>query len=145
MAGLLEMVNEESGRHDLYRLADELAMELDDLLPIVEAVELMGFATVSEGDIVLTPLGQAYADASILARKEMLAGRALRLPTIRWVYETLQADNDHRIAEKYFLEKLQAEFGDYAEAQLDTAINWGRYAELFEFDDDTDELYVQAQ
>lgn len=143
LAGLLETVNEESGRHDLYRLAEELTIELDDLLPVVEAAELMGFATVNEGDIVLTPLGQAYADASILARKEMLAGRALRLPTIRWIYEALQADPDHRIAEEYFLNKLQTEFGDYAESQLDTAINWGRYAELYEFDDDTDELYLQ--
>ncbi len=145
MAGLLEDVNEEGGRHDLYRVADELTLELDDLLPVVEAAELMGFATVDEGDIVLTPLGQAFADASILARKEILAGRALRLPTIRWIYNTLQSDPDHRLPEDYFLDRLQGEFGDYAQAQLDTAINWGRYAELFEFDDDTDELYLQEK
>jgi len=144
MAGLLERINEEGGRHDLYRLADELVMELDDLLPIVEAAELMGFVLVEQGDINLTPLGQAFADASILARKEMVAGRALRLPIIRWIYETLQADDNHRVAEEYFVEKLQADFGEYAQEQLDTAINWGRYAELFEFDDDTDELYLQS-
>lgn len=141
MAGLMETINEEGGRHDLYRMADDLVLELDDLLPVVEAAELMGFAIVDQGDIVLTPLGQAFADASILARKEMVAGRVLRLPTIRWIYETLQADDDGRVAEEYFVEKLQADFGEYAEHQLDTAINWGRYAELFEFDDDTDELY----
>ncbi len=145
MAGLLETINEEGGRHDLYRLADELAMELDDLLPVVEAAELTGFAVVDQGDIVLTPLGQAYADASILARKEMMAGRVLRLPIISWIYETLQADADHRVDEEYFLDRLQAEFGEYAEDQLDTAINWARYSELFEFDDDTDELYLPAQ
>jgi NitT/TauT family transport system ATP-binding protein len=118
-------------------------LELDDMLPVVEAAELMSFATVDQGDIVLTPLGQAFAEASILARKEIIAGRALRLPTIRWIYETLQQDEDHRVEEEYFVETLQAEFGDLAEGQLDTAINWGRYAELFAFDDDTDELYLE--
>jgi NitT/TauT family transport system ATP-binding protein len=143
MAGLMEKVNEESGRTDLYRLTENLQLELDDVLPVVEAAELLGFATVDQGDIVLTPLGQTFADASILARKEIMAGRVLRLPVIRWIYETLQADDDHRVAEEYFAEKLQTDFGEYAGEELDTAINWGRYAELFEFDDDTDELYLQ--
>ncbi len=143
MAGLMEKVNEESGRTDLYRLTEDLQLELDDVLPIVEAAELLGIATVDQGDIVLTPLGQTFADASILARKEIMAGRVLRLPVIRWIYQTLQSDDDHRVAEEYFAEKLQADFGEYAGEELDTAINWGRYAELFEFDDDTDELYLQ--
>jgi NitT/TauT family transport system ATP-binding protein len=143
MAGLLEKVNEESGRTDLYRLTEDLQLELDDVLPIVEAAELLGFATVDQGDIVLTPLGQTYADASILARKEIMAGRVLRLPVIGWIYETLQADDDGRLAEEYFAERLRSDFGEYAGEQLDTAINWGRYAELFEFDDNSDELYLQ--
>jgi NitT/TauT family transport system ATP-binding protein len=144
LAGLMDKLNEEGGRADLYRLADELHLELDDLLPIVEAAELLGFAHVQQGDITLTPLGQTFADASILARKEIVAGRILRQPTIRWIYETLQADDDRRVAEDYFLDKLRADFGDDAGAQLDTAINWARYAEVFAFDDDTDELYLES-
>lgn len=143
LAGLVERINLDGGRSDLYRLSEELKLELDDLLPVVEAGELLGYAVVDQGDIVLTPLGQTYADASILARKEITAGRVLRLPVIGWIYETLQADDDRRVAEEYLAEKLQADFGDYAGEQLDAAINWGRYAELFEFDDDTDELYLQ--
>lgn len=144
VAGLLEKVSEEGGRHDLYRLTEELTLELDDILPAVEAAELMSFALVDQGDIVLTPLGQTFAEASILTRKEIMAGRALRLPMIRWIYETLQQDDDHRIAEDYFLDKLRLDFGDYAGEQLDTAIDWGRYAELYAFDDDTDELYLES-
>jgi NitT/TauT family transport system ATP-binding protein len=43
----------------------------------------------------------------------------------------------------YFLDILRGSFGDRAEGQLDTAVNWGRYAELYAFDDDTDELYLE--
>jgi len=144
LAGLLERISEEGGRHDLYRMADDLAFELDDLLPVVETAEMMGFAQVEAGDIVLTPLGQTFADASILARKEIVAARALRLPTIRWILECLQRDDDHRVAEEYFRDVLAHEFGDYASEQLEIAIGWGRYAELFAFDDTTGELYLES-
>lgn len=143
LAGLLEKIAAEGGRQDLYRLSAELVMELDDMLPLVEAGGLLGLITVHEGDLVLTPLGQAYADASILTRKELLAGRILRLPMISWIYETLQEDDDQRVAEEYFLDTLRPEFADHAERELDVAISWGRYAELFSFDDDTDELYLE--
>jgi NitT/TauT family transport system ATP-binding protein len=144
LAGLLERVASEGGRHDLYRLTAELSMELDDVLPVVEAGELLGMITVQEGDLQLTPLGEVYADASILARKELLAGRVLRLPIINWIFETLQQDDDQHVAKEYFVDKLQGDFGDYAEEQLDIAINWGRHAELFAFNDDTDELYRES-
>jgi NitT/TauT family transport system ATP-binding protein len=144
LAGLVEKVAQEGGRTDLYRLSEDLVMELDDVLPVVEAGELLSFLLVHEGDLHLTPLGQAYAEASILTRKELVSGRVLRLPIISWIYETLRQDDNRRVAEEYFLDKLQPEFNDLAEKQLDIAINWGRYAELFAFDDDTDELYLES-
>jgi NitT/TauT family transport system ATP-binding protein len=143
LAGLLEKLSDEGGKADIYRLAGNVAMELDDLLPVVEAGELLGFVHVEEGDLLLTPLGRAYADASVLGRKEMLAGRILRLPVISWIFETLRQDDDQRVAKQYFLDKLQPDFHDRTEKQLDRAINWGRFAELFAFDDDTNELYLE--
>ena len=144
LAGLLEKLEEEGGKVDLYRISGALVLELDDLLPIVEAGDLMGFITVNEGDLLLNPLGRTYADATILARKAIIAGRVLRLPTIAWIYETLQRDDDRRVAWDYFHEKLQADFGDRAEEQLDIAIRWGRDAELFAYDDDAAELYLEG-
>jgi NitT/TauT family transport system ATP-binding protein len=144
LAGLLEKLVDEGGRADLYRMGGDLVLELDDLLPIVEAGDLLGFITVHEGDLLLAPLGRAYADATILARKAIIAGRVLRLPIIAWIYETLQQDDNRRVAWDYFHEKLQADFGDLAENQLDIAISWGRQAELFAYDDDTGELYLES-
>ncbi len=143
IAGLTEAVQEAGGREDLPRLADSLSLELDQLLPVVDAAEMLDLARTGRGDIVLTPLGETFAEASILARKEIVATRALRVPIIRWIYETLQAEEDHRLPYDYFLERLRNDFGEYAGDQLDTAIAWGRYAELFAFDDATDELYIE--
>ena len=144
LAGLTEKVLEEAGRHDLPRLGAELNTELDDLLPIVEAGELVGFVSVQEGDLLLTPLGQAYAEASILSRKEIIAGRILRLPLISWIYETLQQDDNQRVDEDFFLDKLRDDFGEWAPAELDIAVAWGRFAELFAFDAASRELYLEA-
>jgi NitT/TauT family transport system ATP-binding protein len=143
VAGLTEQLTEAGGREDLPRLAESLNLELDDLLPVVDAAEIVNFVRVERGDIFLTPLGETFARASILARKEIVAARALRLPTIRWIYETLQADEDGRMPDEYFLERLRPDFGELAQEQLSIAIGWGRYAELFAFDDTTDELFIE--
>jgi len=144
LAGLLEKLSAEGGRADLSHLVADAAMDLDDFLPIVEAGELLGFINVQEGDLLLTALGRAYADASVLGRKEMFAGRVLRLPIISWIYETLQQDDNRRISKQYFIDRLRPDFHDRTERQLERAINWGRFAELFAFDDDTDELYLET-
>ncbi|HUK40310.1 MAG TPA: AAA-associated domain-containing protein, partial [Candidatus Acidoferrales bacterium] len=144
LAGLLEKLVEEEGRVDLYRISGALMLELDDLLPIVEAGDQLGFVTVHEGDLSLTSLGRAYAGATILARKAIIGGQVLRLPIIAWIYETLQRDDNGRVAADYFHERLQADFGDKAEAQLEIAINWGRHAELFAYDHDSRELYLES-
>lgn len=143
LAGLLEKLASDGGQADLQKLSSELILELDDLLPLVEAGDLLGFLVLDNGSLVLTARGHTYAEASILARKELLAGRVLRLRLISWIYDTLQRDDNRRTAWSYFLDKLQCDFGDLAEAQLDIAINWGRHAELFAYDDDTGELYLE--
>jgi NitT/TauT family transport system ATP-binding protein len=63
--------------------------------------------------------------------------------TINWIYETLQEDDNQRVAEGFFLDKLRPTLGNFAEDQLETAISWGRFAELFAFDDKSGELYLE--
>jgi len=109
----------------------------------LEAGELLGLMHLDGGTLVLTELGGAYAEANILARKELIAGRILRLPIISWIYDTLQRDDTHSTARSYFLDHLTGEFGDRAEKQLETAIRWGRHAELFAYNDDSGELYLE--
>jgi NitT/TauT family transport system ATP-binding protein len=143
IAGLVEHLAEEGRRADLYHVGDDLGMDLDDFLPTVEAAELLGFVSVREGDITLTPLGETFAATTITARKEIFAQRIRHQPTIRWIIEELHGTAQQRLAEDFFLEILQHHFTpEEAKRQLDIAINWGRYAEIFEFDDDRDELYL---
>ncbi len=147
ISGLLERVNEEfADRIDLYRLAEGLNESFDQILPSVEASELLGFATVEAGDLSLTPLGQTFAEARIQARKEIFAARIRRVPIIRWIRNMLNAANENRLDWSVFETALALEFPpDEAERQLETAVNWSRYAELFSFDDDNDSLFIERE
>lgn len=143
LAGLLEKLAAEGGRAELATLASELVLELDDLLPIVEAGEHLGLLAVAKAGLTLTPHGVDFAAGSILARKELVAARLVRLPEIGWIFEALQHDDDHRIHRSFFLERLAASHGALAASQLELAVRWGRYAELFAYDDDHQELYLE--
>jgi NitT/TauT family transport system ATP-binding protein len=136
IAGLLELIIDLNGRTDIYRLADELAFEIDDLLPIVDAAQLLGFLTVGEGDATITPEGRAYAESEILLQKELFRKAAIdHVLLLRQITRALNNKTDHTVPEDFFLDMLDEQFSDEeTQRQLDTAINWGRYAELFDFD-----------
>lgn len=136
LAGLLEHLNPVKGPYDIYKLEAELGVELTDMVQTIEMAEMLGFATVSAGDIQITPLGQAFAEASILTRKDLFAQRARRLPMIQWIVQMLSASPNNTLPWKVFYTALLPEFPDeMSERQLDVAINWGRYAELIEYND----------
>jgi NitT/TauT family transport system ATP-binding protein len=136
IAGLLELIIDLKGRTDIYRLADELAFEIDDLLPIVEAASLLGFLRVEEGDVAITPAGYEYAESEILRQKEVFRKAALEhVLLLRQITRALNNKSDHTVPEVFFLDMLDEQFSqEETQRQLDTAINWGRYAELFDFD-----------
>lgn len=145
LAGMLEHIDQGQGHQDLYKLEDELGIDMADLMQTVEMAEMLGFAQVEAGDIHLTPLGQTYAEASILTRKEIFATRARRLPMIRWVMDMLKSVPDHQLPYKVFYTALLPEFPDeMAERQLDVVIDWGRYAELIHYDDRDEALGLDA-
>ncbi len=147
LSGLLERLDELPGdKTDIYRLASELNLDSDHLLRLTEFAELLSFASVAQGDISLTPLGQTFADARILARKGILAARIKRLPLFKWLLSLLNASNNKRMEWDVTLAALALEFPpEEAERQLDTMINLGRYAELFAYDDDDEVIYLEQE
>ena len=112
-----------AGRDDIFRLAQDLKVNSDQLLSLMEAAELLGFATIALGDVVLTPLGETFVEASILARKEIFAARMKRLPIIKWLLSMLTAADNHRLEWNLVKAALNLEFAqEEADRQLDTAV-----------------------
>jgi len=136
VAGLLELLLDKGGRDDIYRLADDLAFEIDDLLPIVDAAQLLGFLKVEEGDAVITPEGADFANSEILRQKELFRAAAVaNILLLRQITRALESKSDHTILEEFFVDLLDEQFSEEeSHRQLETAVAWGRYAELFDFD-----------
>jgi NitT/TauT family transport system ATP-binding protein len=136
MAGLLELLLDKGGRDDIYRLADDLAFEIDDLLPIVDASQLLGFLKIEEGDAAITPSGTEFANSEILRQKELFRAAAVEhILLLRQIRRALESKSDHTVPEDFFLDMLDEQFSDdESQRQIETAVAWGRYAELFDFD-----------
>ncbi|KTC64668.1 ABC transporter ATP-binding protein (plasmid) [Legionella adelaidensis] len=145
LSGLIETMISFEERIDLPELADELMMNVDDLFPILETLEILGFAKVLNGDIHLTELGKQFSEADLQERKRLFARSLLqKVPLARYIRRVLDEKGGHRVSEERFLSKLEDYLSEKeAERVLRTMIDWGRYAELFAYDFNTGYLSLE--
>jgi NitT/TauT family transport system ATP-binding protein len=136
IAGLAELALESGDDADLADLAAVVGFEIDDLFPIVDSLTILGFATVENGRLNLTETGKLFAGADIQHSKQIFREAALEhVPLVRRIRRALEHSSDGALREGFFLDLLHSHYShDESRAQLDTAIDWGRYAELFEYD-----------
>src|SRR5579885_2523748 len=147
VAGLLEMLEDRGGRSDISKLADDLGFAIDELLPIVDAAALLGFATVAEGDVEMTAAGREFAAADILSRKDLFRRAAFHnVALLRQITRALATKRDHSIPDEFFHDILDEHFSEEETVrQLETAITWGRFAELFDHDAKERRFYLPEE
>jgi NitT/TauT family transport system ATP-binding protein len=147
IAGLIELVHDKGGRVDISMLASDLSMEVDDIFPLIEASVFLGFGQIKEGDFLITEKGRQFSEADALMKKEIFRETAMNnIQLIKQIMQVLQTTSKHRMSEEFFIEILENHFTkEEAWNQLETAIDWGRYAELFVYDYDTGELYLEVE
>jgi NitT/TauT family transport system ATP-binding protein len=146
IAGLIELVQEQGGKADLPELSAQLQFDLNDLLPAVQAAELLGFATAQGGDVSLTEDGRAFAAATVQGKKELFRRALLsRIVSAEEIARTLAQNTGRRMRAEFFLDILERHFSaEEARRQLTVLINWGRYAEVYAYDDASGFLYLEA-
>ncbi len=149
LAGLIETLAAEPyrGRADLPALAGSLQLEADELLPLGEALQLLGFAILERGDIQLRDEGFRFAQADVEPRKAIFAD-ALRahVPLVALIQQEVIERRNHRVSAARFRDDLEEHMSpDYAEDTLDAAINWGRYAELYSYDEEADQFFLEEE
>jgi NitT/TauT family transport system ATP-binding protein len=142
LAGLVEIVYANGTRIGLPDIADELNFEIDDLLPLLDAATMLGFITVEDGELVLTDVGAQFTTADIQTSKQIFATQARhRAPLVRTICKALAGSADGNLRAGFFLDLLRRGFSrNDAQRQLDIAIDWGRYGELFDYDSNSDEI-----
>jgi NitT/TauT family transport system ATP-binding protein len=147
MAGMMETLAEEPyrGRADLPHIAAGLQLELDELFPAAETLQLLRFAELHDGDIVLTEAGQRFVKADVDARKKLFAEHLITyVPIAGHIKRVLDQRPSHTVRRSRFTEELEDFMSEeFAETTLRTVTNWGRYAEAFAYDEETSQFSLE--
>jgi NitT/TauT family transport system ATP-binding protein len=148
MEALLEMLVEDGheGRADLPQLAEEAELTDHDLLPLAQALALLGFAQLADADLHLTELGRRYVAGAHTQRQQLLGQQLLaRVPLAAHIRHSLEQAPSGELPQEPFLELLKESLDEpSAERVLRTAIEWGRYGEVFEYDLRTGLIHLPA-
>ncbi|HTV26766.1 MAG TPA: nitrate/sulfonate/bicarbonate ABC transporter ATP-binding protein [Xanthobacteraceae bacterium] len=128
-----------NGKADLPVLADELHLELDELFPVSESLQMLHFAEIEGGDIKLTDVGKQFAEFGMDDRKKLFQRQLLAyVPLAAHIRRVLQERANHAAPKSRFLDELEDHMStEDAEHTLRAVTAWGRYAEVFAYDDDS--------
>ena len=148
LIGLLEQINDLKNKKssvDLPELADEVRLDIDDLFPSLEALSKLKLATLSEGDVTITKPGLALILADITDRKILFKKHLMNhIPLVQFIYDAIKAKSSGKVDEDEILDHLQDHFTKQeAQRILHTIIGWGRYAEAFNYDSNSEKLTLE--
>ncbi len=137
-----------AGRGNVHELSRDLQMRTDDLLALVEATDLLGFADLQERQVILTPVGQRFADAPDVEEEKAIFREAAleHVSLLRYIVRELEASPTHTLEADRVTDDLEHSFsGEEARRQFETVVDWGRYAEFFTYDDSAGELKLDEE
>jgi NitT/TauT family transport system ATP-binding protein len=147
LAGLIEEVDGTpfEGRASMADLADSLQLEIDELFPIAETLQLLRFAELQGANIILTTAARHYAQADVDARKALFAQALLaHVPLIQHIRRILDERASHVAPARRFRDELEDHMSpDYADETLRTVTLWGRYGEIFAYDEHSDQFSLE--
>ncbi|MCK4778005.1 MAG: AAA-associated domain-containing protein [Actinomycetia bacterium] len=141
--GLLEILEDIEGKEDIHKIARQLNFDLENLAPIIDALELLELARISDGDIALTELGIKFLNSDVNDRKLIFKKQLKTLEVFKEAILILKGSDDNQIDRECFVETFSTHITDEdAEYLVNTVILWGRYAELIGYNSDSEEIYL---
>jgi NitT/TauT family transport system ATP-binding protein len=139
MLGLLVLLNAHKGSEDVARLADDLDLEIDEILPSIDNAEMLGLVKVAGGQATFTDLGRRFVSTTIRERKEILREQLKRTTLFKTLLRALDSAPDRELSDEQLAAIVSFIPGSPAEV-VQNIINWGRYAELFRYDSEEHRL-----
>jgi NitT/TauT family transport system ATP-binding protein len=142
LSGLIETLAAPpfNGTADLPKIASDLQMEIDELFPVAETLQMMRFAEVEGGDIKLTAEAMAFANAEVDERKRIFARHLLNyVQLVAHIRRVLDERASHAARKSRFVDELEDFMGEEdAEQTLRAAISLARYGEVFAYNDENE-------
>ncbi|MGB7123407.1 MAG: AAA-associated domain-containing protein [Thermoplasmata archaeon] len=133
MQGLLALLNSHKGSEDVALLADDLDLEIDEILPSLDFAVVLGLVRVADGRATFTDLGRRYIASTIRDRKPVLRDQLRRTTLFRTLLRALESSPQHQLTDDQ-LAQLVSVTTAAADEAMQNIVNWGRYAELLRYD-----------
>jgi|YNPMSStandDraft_1061717.scaffolds.fasta_scaffold79570_2 NitT/TauT family transport system ATP-binding protein len=144
--GLLEMIDDEGGKIDVYKIGKTIGHKLDQLLSAVETAKTFGFVAVEEGDILLTELGKTLLRSSTDERKKIIAQILPQFDVFKELLDILYLKENHVVDLEYLEEIIGRVLPEKeTEKARDIILDWGRFAELIRVDSDEQEIHLEEE
>ena len=135
MQGLLVLLNSHKGSEDVALLADDLDLEIDEILPSLDFAGVLGLARVADGRVTFTDLGRRYMAASIRDRKAILRDQLRKTTLFKTLLRALDSAPEHQLTDEQLTQLISVTPAS-ADESVQNIVNWGRYAELIRYDAD---------
>ena len=141
MMGLLVLLNAHKGSEDVALLADDLDLEIDEILPSLEFAEVLQLVRVADGRAAFTDLGRHIVQSTIRERKAIVRDQLKRTTLFRTLLRALESAPDHCLSDER-LNQIVSLTTAPADEAVQNIVNWGRYADLFRYDTDRRRLVL---
>ncbi|MGI0132022.1 MAG: AAA-associated domain-containing protein [Thermoplasmata archaeon] len=135
LMGLLVLLNDHKGSEDVALLADDLDLEIDEILPAIEFAVALVLLKVSDGRSTLTDAGRKLLAGTIRERKNILREQLTKTTLFKALVRALENAPERRLTEEEVNRLIEFTTAP-SDALVQNIINWGRYTELFRWDSD---------
>lgn len=143
MIGLLEVLEDFKGSVDVAKVADELRLELDDLLPAVDAAKLLHLLKVVSGDLILTDEGKLLLSKNVSGRKKLLNKAIANLGEFKGIIDFIRNHHNGKITKSDLISFLEKKMPDVdAEETFSWIVEWGRYSLVLRYDSESQKINV---
>lgn len=144
LEGLVVHLLEYKTQVSLFELCDAMSQQLNEMMPVIIAAELLGLITTPGVNVELTERGaRLAAEPEPQQRQFILREGCLTHPLFRRLYEIAVANPDG-VNKETILEEIAVLLPfENAESQFEGVVKWGRDTGLFEFDSSRDMLYLE--
>ncbi len=143
--GFLEVLDDRGGKEDIYKLANDLKVELGEILNLIKAAEIFGFVETPGGDVILRGAGKHLIEADVNTKKKMIKSVLKSLPLFTYFIHFLEGKEEKKTDRREVLKILKRLLPNENPAKVfQTLVDWGRYAELFGYNPDDDSFYLDT-
>jgi NitT/TauT family transport system ATP-binding protein len=142
IVGLLEIIEDAKETINVFDLSARIGKEFGETIATAKAAEMLGLVDTPKDDVLMTQAGWYFLAAPSPARKAMFRQAIMKLRLFQMLTARLKDAPDERIDADSVLEELGTLLPyDHPAKLLETLIAWGRYAELIDFDQNTNAVY----